>query len=82
MKNGNKIKKMEMKLLIGLIVKFVPIFHFHFPRARSPLPFLHFRRDFRRRRKRERQKSNRLSRQNNNSARAARFLVNFVAVTA
>ena len=72
-------KKMEMKLLIGLIVRFCS--HFSFSRARSPLPFPRFRGDFRRRRKGERQKSNRLSRQNNNSARAARFLVHFVAVT-
>ena len=35
-----------------------------------------------RRRQRERQKSNRLNRQNNNSARAARFFVHFSAVTA
>ena len=42
-------------------------------------------RDFkmpRRRRQRERQKSNRLKRQNNNSARASRFFVHFFAVTA
>ena len=54
-------KKMEMKLLIGLIVRFCS--HFSFSRARSPLPFPRFRGDFRRRRKGERQKSNRLSRQ-------------------
>ena len=36
----------------------------------------------RRRRQRERQKSNRLKRQNNNSARASRFFVHFFAVTA
>ena len=42
-------------------------------------------RDFkmpRRRRQRERQKSNRLKRQNNNSAHASRFFVHFFAVTA
>ena len=34
------------------------------------------------RRQREHQKSHRLNRQNNNSARAARFFVHFFAVTA
>ena len=36
----------------------------------------------RRQRQRERQKSNRFNEQNNNSARASRFFVNFFAVAA
>ena len=50
----------------------------------SPLSLLKLPNDFkmpRRRRQRERQKSNRLNRQNNNSARAARFFVHFFDVT-
>ena len=62
------------------------ILYLHSVRLRKTLnSALHETRDFkmpRRRRQRERQKNNWLNKQNNNSARASRFFVHFITVTA